>query len=128
MLSTHPAEVKSHPRGYRPADCAQFAPIHCQPVLVRWRAIEVVFQLCRKGGLWLVTVQPTPVFIAAAEENKCKIQLAKALHGGLISAMLFHIKVPSYSAQRQSASFTSAQLVYGGFKHLPLFVVNMKQK
>jgi len=97
MLNTHPAEVKSHPGGYRSADRAQPAPVHCQPVLVRWRAIEVVFQLCRKGGLRLVAVEPTPVLIAAAEESKCKIQLAKALHGCIMSAVLFHIQVPSYS-------------------------------
>lgn len=88
MLDTHPAEVKSHPRGHGPADRAQFATVHRQPVLVRGGTVEVVLQLCGKGSLWLVTVQPTPVLVAAAEQNKCTNQLAKALHGGLISAML----------------------------------------
>lgn len=90
VLDTHPAEVKSHPRGDSPADRAEFASIHRQPVLVRGGAVEVVLQLCGKGSLWLVAVQPTPVLVAAAEQNKCTNQLAKALHGGLISAMLLN--------------------------------------
>lgn len=88
VLDTHPAEVKSHPRGHGPADRAQLAAVHCQPVLVRGGAVEVVFQLCGKGSLWLVAVQPTPVLITAVEQNKCTNQLAKAGHGSLIRAML----------------------------------------
>lgn len=88
VLDTHPAEVKSHPGGDGPADRAQFAAVHRQPVLVGGGAVEVVFQLCWERSLWLVAVQPTPVLIAAAEQNKCTNQLAKALHGSLISAVL----------------------------------------
>lgn len=129
MLNTNPAEVKSHPGGHRSADRAQLASIHCQPVLVGRRAIEVIFQLCWKGSLWLIAVEPPPVLITAVEENKCKIQLAKAMQRGLIHVMLSHIKVQCYSTQRLSASFSSSQLAYRGFKHLPLFeVVSMKQK
>lgn len=87
VLDTHPAEVQSHPRGHGPADRAQLAPVHRQPVLARGSAVEVVFQLCWEGSLWLIAVQPTPVLVAAAEQNKRTNQLAKALPG-LIRAVL----------------------------------------
>lgn len=96
VLDTHPAEVESHPRGDGPADRAQLAAVHRQPVLARRGAVEVVFQLCREGSLWLVAVQPTPVLVAAAEQNKCTKSAGKG------SAWRFNqsrvIKVPSYSA------------------------------
>lgn len=70
VLDTHPAEVQSHPRGHGPADGAELAPVHCQPVLARGGAVEVVLQLRGKGGLWLVAVQPTPVLITAAKSKR----------------------------------------------------------
>lgn len=116
VLDTHPAEVKSHPRGDGPADCAQLAPVHCQPVLVRGGAVEVVLQLGGKGSLWLVAVQPTPVLVAAAEQNKCTNQLAKALHA---------TKVPSYSAERHHLLVHNW---YVGALNIWRFGVNTKQK
>lgn len=63
--NSYPTEVQSQSWSHGSTHGTQFPTIHSQPVLVGGGAIEVVFELCWKGGLRLLTVQASPLLITA---------------------------------------------------------------
>lgn len=55
--------MESQAGSHSPTHCTQLPTAHSQPVLVGGGSVEVVFELGGKGGLRLITVQASPLFI-----------------------------------------------------------------